>query len=294
LSAILGFINVHKPVGPTSTQVTAQVRRIFSLLGGSKIAAGHLGTLDPAASGVLPIALGKATRLIPLIEDRRKEYVCTLVLGRSTTTGDALGETVRETPIPADAAALLKAVLPRFIGAVEQIPPMFSAVHYAGKRLYDLAREGITVDRAPRTVTIHDVRLLDGNDEKSVLRLRVACGEGTYIRTLCEDIGAAMGLAAHMGSLVREVSGPFALEKSSTLEEITANPLKTLLAPDAVISFPAVTLDARGTVDFCAGRAVTSGSQGFSGHVFVRDGAHALLGIGEAQGSRIAPRKVLV
>jgi tRNA pseudouridine55 synthase len=263
-------------------------------LGGSKIAAGHLGTLDPAASGVLPIALGKATRLIPLIEDRRKVYVCTLVLGRSTTTGDALGETVRETAVPADACALLEAILPRFIGSVEQIPPMFSAVHYVGKRLYDLAREGVTVDRAPRTITIYDLRLLEADAERSVLRLRVECGEGTYIRTLCEDLGAATGVAAHMGSLVREASGQFVLEKSRTLEEIEAMPLEALLAPESAIPFPSVTLDARGSVDFCAGRAVTFGAQTPSGHLFVRDGVRGLIGIGEAQGLRIAPRKVLV
>lgn len=287
-------MNVHKPVGPTSTQITAQVRRVFSLLGGCKIAAGHLGTLDPGASGVLPIALGKATRLIPLIENRRKIYVCTLVLGRSTTTGDALGETARLTPIPPDAVTLFESVLPRFFGAIEQIPPMFSAVHYAGKRLYDLAREGITVDRTPRTAIIHEMRLVDANDEKSVLRLRVTCGEGTYIRTLCEDIGAAMGVAAHMGSLVREASGPFVLTQSSTLEDIGARPLETLLGPEFPISLPAVTLNESGSADFCAGRAVCAASKSFFGHVFVRDAVHGLIGIGESQGSRIAPRKVFV
>ena len=243
---------------------------------------------------MLPIALGKATRLIPLIEDRRKVYVCTLVLGRSTTTGDALGENVRETPIPPDAPGLFESVLPRFLGAIEQIPPMFSAVHYAGKRLYDFARDGITVDRKPRTAIIHEVRLLDANDEKSILRLRVACGEGTYIRTLCEDIGAAMGVAAHMGSLVREASGPFVLAKSATLEDVGARPLETLLGPESAISLPTVTLDARGSVDFCAGRAVCAGSPNSFGHVFVHDAVRGLIGIGESHGSRIAPRKVLV
>jgi tRNA pseudouridine55 synthase len=274
--------------------VTAQVRRVFSLLGGCKIAAGHLGTLDPGASGVLPVALGKATRLIPLIEDRRKVYVCTLVLGRSTTTGDALGETVRQTPIPPDAQTLFESVVPRFLGDIQQIPPMFSAVHYAGKRLYDLAREGIMVDRAPRRATIYELSLLDDDAERSILRLRVACSEGTYIRTLCEDIGAVMGVAAHMGSLVREASGPFVLERSRTLEEITVAPLETLLGPEFAIAFPAVTLDARGALDFCAGRAVSVVARAFSGCVFVHDAGHALIGVGESQGSRVAPRKVLV
>jgi tRNA pseudouridine55 synthase len=216
------------------------------------------------------------------------------VLGRSTGTGDALGETVRETPIPSDAQVLFESVLPRFLGAIQQIPPMFSAVHYAGKRLYDLARNGITVDRTPRTVVIHEVGLLDANAENSILRLRVTCGEGTYIRTLCEDIGAAMGVAAHMGSLVREASGPFGLAQSSTLEDVAARPLETLLGPESAISLPAVTLDAHGAVDFCAGRAVCAESQCFFGHVFVHDALGGLIGVGESRGSRIAPRKVLV
>jgi tRNA pseudouridine55 synthase len=290
MAQILGFVNVHKPVGPTSTQVTAQVRRAFSAACGAKLAAGHLGTLDPGASGVLPVAVGKATRLIPLIEDRRKTYVCTLVLGRATTTGDALGETVREMPVPADASALIERVLPDFIGTLEQIPPMYSAVHHGGKRLYDLARAGLTVERAPRTVMLYDARILDAGDR--VARLRVVCGEGTYIRTLCEDIGSAMGVAAHMGSLVREGSGPFLLERSYTLEQIAASPLETLLSPESVMPLPKVTLDVRGAHDFRAGRPVTVLPAAAQGSVFVCDAEQELLGIGESQGVRVAPRKV--
>jgi tRNA pseudouridine55 synthase len=322
---MLGFVNVHKPVGPTSTQVTAQIRRIFSLLKGAKLPAGHLGTLDPGASGVLPIALGSATRLIPFIEDRRKTYVCTLVLGRATTTGDALGETLRETPVPAEVLASLERVLPQFLGAIKQIPPMYSAVHHGGKRLYELARAGRTVERAPRAIVLHDVRVLDVANE--AVRLRVVCSEGTYIRTLCEDIGNAMGVAAHMGSLVRQGAGSFVLERSFTLEQIAALPLETLLPPEEVIPFPTIRLDARGVVDFRAGRMVTypcdittvgdtsglgaetrcvrkymrgsattpwgiSNCSNADACIFVRDGAHALIGVGECRGARIAPRKV--
>src|SRR5271156_738627 len=212
---MLGFVNVFKPSGPTSTQTGAHVRKIFSRLGGVKIPTGHLGTLDPMASGVLPLALGKATRLLPLLEDRRKSYAFTLVLGSSTTTGDATGEIVRQTPIPADAKALLAAVVPRFIGTIEQIPPMYSALHVSGERLYDIARRGETVVRAARKVVIYGLRVL--GYEGGIARVAVACSEGTYVRALGEDLGNAIGCAAHVGALLRDGSGPFVLYESRTL-----------------------------------------------------------------------------
>ncbi len=142
---MIGFINVFKPAGPTSAQIVARVRRIYGVYARDRrIAVGHLGTLDPQAAGVLPIAVGKATRLIPLLTDQRKQYAATLVLGRSTTTQDALGETVASAEVPDEWRARLEAVLPRFAGKIAQTPPMFSAVHHNGKRLYELAREGKT------------------------------------------------------------------------------------------------------------------------------------------------------
>src|SRR6202162_4217673 len=161
---MLGFVKVFQPSGPTSTQVGARVRRIYARHLGVRLPIAHLGTLDPDAAGVLPLALGKATRLIPLVEDRRKSYVFTLALGRATDTGDASGATTRETAVPADASALLESVLPRFIGALEQTPPMYSAVHPGGKRLYEIAREGLVVDRLPRKIKIYGLELLGYED----------------------------------------------------------------------------------------------------------------------------------
>ena len=287
---MLGFVNVFKPAGPTSTQVGARVRRVYSRAGGGKLPVGHLGTLDPMAAGVLPLALGKATRLIPLIEDRRKSYAFTLVLGRATDSGDALGTTVRESPVPADAAALLEAVVPRFIGALEQIPPMFSALRVGGERLYDLARRGQTVERAPRKIVIYGLRVL--GFEGGVARMSVACSEGTYVRTLCEDLGAAIGCAAHMGALLREASGPFVLYESRTLEEIEAAPEAALIAPERVIPLPTIVLDGRGAADFRAGRMVPLPSGSAAKHLFVRDSSRTLVGVGEAIGALLAPRKV--
>src|SRR5689334_5032874 len=143
---MLGFVNVFKPAGPTSAQVVARLRRVYGLYARDRsIGVGHLGTLDPQAAGVLPIAVGKATRLIPMLTEQRKAYVCMLVFGSSTTTGDALGDVVSEAPVPRDIERRLRNVLPQFIGKISQTPPMFSAVHYEGKRLYELAREGKTV-----------------------------------------------------------------------------------------------------------------------------------------------------
>jgi tRNA pseudouridine55 synthase len=244
------------------------------------------------AAGVLPLALGAATRLIPLIEDRRKAYAFTLVLGRATSTGDALGETVRETEVPHDAEALLRAVVTRFIGPVEQVPPMFSALHYGGKRLYKLARAGVTVERQPRTITIYGLSVL--GVEGNVARLRCACSEGTYIRTLCEDLGAAIGVAAHMGALLREASGPFVLFESLRLEEVAAAPETALIPPERVIPFPTIVLDGRGSADFRAGRLVPLPQGAISKLVFVRDSARTLVGVGEAVGALLAPRKVFV
>jgi tRNA pseudouridine55 synthase len=289
---LLGFLNVFKPSGPSSTQLGARVRRIYERTIDAKIPVGHLGTLDPAAAGVLPLALGKATRLIPLIEDKRKAYAFTLVLGRATASGDATGETVRESAIPDDAERMLRDVLPRFVGRIEQIPPMVSALHHEGRRLYDLAREGVTVERPPRTVTLYGLRLL--GYERGVARLTCACSEGTYVRTLCEDLGAAIGTAAHMGALLRQAAGPFVLYESLTLEEIVADPLGALVPPERVIPLPTIVLDGRGAADFRAGRLVPLPQGAGSKHVFVRDASRVLVGVGEAVGALLAPRKVFV
>ncbi len=260
--------------------------------GGRKLPVGHLGTLDPDAAGVLPLALGAATRLIPLIEDRRKAYAFTLVLGRATESGDASGATVREAPVPVDAEKLLRAVAARFIGQIEQVPPMYSALHVAGKRLYEMARAGEVVTRPPRKVTLYGLSVLGfaGNEA----RMTCACSEGTYVRTLCEDLGVAIGTVGHMGALLREASGPFVLFESLRLEEIAAAPQTALISPESVIPFPTIVLEGREAADFRAGRLVALPEGAVAKHVFVRDSARTLVGVGEAVGALLAPRKVFV
>lgn len=290
LTQVLGFVNLFKPAGPTSTQFGARLRRIYARSEGRKLAVGHLGTLDPQAAGVLPIALGKATRLLPLIEDRRKAYVFTLVLGRATTTADAAGETLRCATVPADLEERLHSALRAFTGRIEQTPPMFSAVHHHGVRLYELARAGKVVDRPKRPVTVYALSIL-GRD-RDVVRMRVACSEGTYIRTLCEDLATACATVGHMGALLREASGPFVVYESLTLEEVERDPVAALVPPERVIPIPTVVLDGRRATDFRAGRIVALVSAPGGKHVFVRDASRSLVGVGETVGALLAPRRV--
>jgi tRNA pseudouridine55 synthase len=287
---MLGFINLFKPAGPTSTQFGSHLRRIYPRVDGAKLAVGHFGTLDPQASGVLPIALGKATRLLPLIEDRRKAYVFTLVFGRATDTADGAGETIATQPVPNDLDERLAHAIAAHIGAIEQIPPMYSAVHHAGRRLYELARAGAVVDRAKRAVTIFGLALL-GRDGDTA-RLRVACSEGTYVRTLCEDLALACGTVGHLGALLREASGPFVLYESLTLDEVAADPAGALVPPERVIPIPTVVLDGRKATDFRAGRVVALVNLPAGKHVFVRDSSRSLVGVGETIGALLAPRRV--
>lgn len=291
---MIGFVNVFKPAGPTSARVVARLRRIYGAYARDrKLAAGHLGTLDPQAAGVLPVAIGKATRLIPLLTDQRKSYVCVLNVGKATATGDAHGEKIAEAPVPADWKERLPAALDRFIGRIEQRPPMFSAVKHYGQRLYDLARAGVVVERKTRRVTIYALNIL-GFEGHSSVRLRIACGEGTYVRTLCEDIGQAIGVHAHMGALVREGCGPFILFESHTPDQIANDPRAALIAPEHIIPFPTIVLDLRGSADFRAGRAVAVPSGPHGKHVFVRDESRTLVGVGEMHGALLAPQKVFV
>ena len=290
---MLGFINLLKPPGLTSTQFGARLRWIYGERSGPKLPIGHVGTLDPQASGVLPIALGRATRLIPFIPDTRKAYAFTLVLGRSTLTGDAFGETAETAAVPSDARVRLERVLDSFVGRIEQIPPMVSALKVNGQRLYDLARSGTVVPRKARAITIYALTVL-GTEEPATFRMRVSCSEGTYVRTLAEDLARAIGTVGHVGALLREASGPFVLSESLTLDEIAADPAAALIAPESVIAIPTIVLDGRGSADFRAGRVIALREPVGGSHVFVRDMTRMLVGVGEMHGTMLAPRKVFV
>lgn len=209
-----GIVNVRKPAGMTSHDVVAILRRVYQT---KKV--GHTGTLDPDAIGVLPVCIGQATRLAEYLTEKEKVYKTILRFGSETTTQDASGEVVRETPLPEiSKAEFVQLLESRFIGDIQQLPPMYSAIKMNGQPLYKLAREGQEVDRTPRPVHIAEIRVLMYNRESAMLEVR--CGKGTYIRTLCEDIGRACGSSAHMIYLARLKSGVFTMEDSVSLEQL--------------------------------------------------------------------------
>ncbi len=208
-----GVLTLDKPAGWTSHDVVAKVR---GLLRGDKV--GHAGTLDPAATGVLPILVGQATRIAEYLVEWDKEYRAVLRLGVATDTQDATGQIVAARPVPPLSLAQVREVARRFQGQIAQVPPMYSAVKVAGVPLYRSARAGKTVERDARTVTIHalDVLGLEGAD----VSLRVHCSKGTYIRTLCADLGDALGCGGHLLSLQRSRVGPLTVERALSLDEV--------------------------------------------------------------------------
>ena len=227
-----GFLIVNKPTGRTSSDVVVFVRKRLP----RGTAVGHGGTLDPEASGVLPVCVGSATRLFDYIIDKQKTYVARIRLGVETDTQDATGQIVAERPVEVGAEAL-RDVLGRFVGEIEQVPPMYSALKRDGKRLYKLARKGETVALEPRKCRVDGIEYLgaEGND---TYLLRIYCGKGVYIRTLCHDIGKALGCGAHMLTLERTAAGIFKIEDALTLDAIDA------LAAEGALDGALIPLDA--------------------------------------------------
>lgn len=232
-----GILIVDKPADWTSQDVVAKLRGVFH-----EKRAGHGGTLDPMATGVLPVFFGRATRAVEFFEHAEKTYVATLRLGLTTNTQDITGETLETRPVEVSDAALT-AALTRFTGTLCQLPPMFSAVKIGGKKLYELARAGKEVARAPREITIFDLRSLARREND--IDLYVRCSKGTYIRTLCHDIGAALGCGGCMAALRRVQAGRFTAREAHTMDEILAAPDKNaLLLPteSLFMQYPALTL----------------------------------------------------
>ena len=211
-----GFLIANKPTGITSSTLVVFVRKRLP----RGTAVGHGGTLDPEASGVLPVCVGAATRLFDYIIDKQKTYVAEIALGIETDTQDATGQVVLERPVNVTEDAL-RGVLPEFVGEIEQIPPMYSAIKRGGKRMYQLARKGERVELEPRRCRVDGVELLERTGENRY-RIRVDCGKGVYIRTLCHDIGQRLGCGAHMASLMRTAAGVFRIEDALSREEIDA------------------------------------------------------------------------
>ena len=281
---IHGALLLDKPVGVSSNAALQRARRLF---GAKK--AGHGGTLDPLASGLLVAVFGEATKFAGPLLEGDKEYLATLRLGATTTTGDAEGQVVESRSIPEGAEKAIAPVLERFKGEIEQVPPMYSALKRGGVPLYKLARRGEEVERAPRRVTIGELDLLSFS--KPLVEIRVRCSKGTYIRSLAQDIGEAVGCGAHLAALRRTASGRFRVEDAVGLEALEAMqpaaraarllPLSVLLA-----DLPRAELDARAAERLRHGQALPMAglAEGLCG---VYGPGGAVIGLGRSDGATL-------
>jgi tRNA pseudouridine55 synthase len=296
-----GILVIAKPAGPTSHDVVALVRRLAATK-----RVGHGGTLDPFASGVLPVFLGHGTRVVEYHSGDRKGYRATVCFGASSSTDDLEGELVPSSG-PAPTRDAVEAALAGFTGLISQRPPAFSAIKVGGRRAYAIARAGETVVLAEREVTIHELTMLewDGSDpDRPIAILDVTCSAGTYIRALARDLGETLGSAAYLGSLVRTASGPFQLEDAVALDAVrdaaAAGPegLLPLLRPidTGLDAFPDVALTAEETLAVARGQFVSpaAGLPGPSDHYRLRGPDGALVAIATSSGGRLAPDKVFV
>jgi tRNA pseudouridine55 synthase len=280
---VAGFLNLLKPPGPTSHDIVSHVRR---LAGGAKV--GHLGTLDPAAAGVLVLALGPATRLASIAGDGDKEYRAEVTFGIATDTLDAEGAVIMQADASRLTAAEVEAALAAFRGEIEQRPPMYSAVQKDGQRLYQLARAGRTIETPPRRVVIHRLELLrltPGEHPRALME--VACSGGTYVRTLADDLGHALGGAAYLSFLVRTRVGPFAIADAVTFEELAAAIERegwgsALLPMDLPLQdLPEIVVDAEGAARLRHGNAIAGDAPVASPWVRVYNDQRVLLALAQ-------------
>jgi len=290
-AAIDGILLLDKPVGVTSNAALVQTRR---LLGAAK--AGHTGTLDPLASGLLPICLGEATKFTALLLDADKTYEATVALGAATTTGDAEGEVVSR----GDASGVgpqLDAVLRQFLGEQSQMPPMHSALKHKGQPLYTYARAGKVVERAARPIIVHELEMRGFDGE--TLRIRVRVSKGTYVRTLAHDIGARLGCGAHLKGLRRTAIGELTVDGALTLERLGALPAEErpgLLKPTDMLvrSFPRLDLGAPWDAAMRRGQRVPAPVEVGRGLVGLYDRVGAFIGLGEVHDpGEVAPRRLV-
>jgi tRNA pseudouridine55 synthase len=278
-----GVLLLDKPVGPSSAAVLNAVKKLFEAR-----KAGHAGTLDPLASGLLPLLFGEATKFAQFGLDADKEYRAEVRLGVTTETGDAEGKVLETRPVAVDEAALT-AALARFRGVIEQVPPMFSALKHEGQPLYALAREGRSVERAARRVEIHELELLGRKDD--VIDLRIRCSKGTYVRQLAADLGAALGTGAHLAALRRTAVGRMLIKDALSLDELhraDSQKLHAFLAPvDTLLGdLPRLDLESVQASQFLAGAPVSLPGPDGACRVYGGDG---LLGVGRLAGGRLQP-----
>ena len=289
-----GILLLDKPLGLSSNHALQRVKRLYDAR-----KAGHTGSLDPLADGMLPICLGDATKLSAFLLDADKHYLFTIRLGQTTATGDAEGEILSERPVDGISRERIDQVMAQFSGEIEQLPPMYSALKHKGKRLYELAREGFEVEREPRSVTIHALHL--HRFELPELEVSVHCSKGTYVRTLAEDIGEVLGCGAHVTALRRTGVGPYTDLPMHTMDELEAvaadgqAALDALLLPidTALSDWPEVRVSADSAFYLRQGQAVLVPKAPTEGWVRIYQG-DAFLAVGQVQDDgRIAPKRLL-
>ena len=275
-----GILIVDKISGVTSFDAVSLARK---RLGVRRM--GHAGTLDPAATGVLPLLIGEATKLTPYVMDQDKEYAATVRFGVTTDTHDLAGRVLSEMPVTGLTRARLDLACRAFVGHIRQVPPMYSAVHHAGRRLYELAREGREVDRSPREVLVRHIEVQ--RVEQATATLRIVCGKGTYVRSLAADLGTALGCGAAVERLVRTRVGRFTLDDALAWRDLVEMPAAALWTrvspPDAALAhLPAVRLEAGGARRFIHGQpADVRPPLAATGLARVYDASDVLLGVGE-------------
>ena len=280
-----GILIIDKPAGWTSMDVCAKIRGILR-----EKRVGHSGTLDPMATGVLPVFVGQATRAVSFAEGGRKEYVAGLRLGLVTNTQDTTGEILKTHPVNVTAEQVA-AALAAFTGEIAQIPPMYSAVKIGGQKLYQLARKGQEVERKPRSVTIYALELLE-QEGPADFRIRCLCSKGTYIRTLCHDIGAALGCGGTMSALRRTMAAGFTVAEAVTLEEVQSRGAELLLPTDSLFSqHPILLLKSEGLEKRvrCGNPITLPGTADGTYRIYSRDGQ--FLCLSQAAGGQLTSLK---
>lgn len=294
LRVVNGVLLLNKPAGLTSNQALQRVKRLFRAR-----KAGHTGSLDPAATGMLPLCLGEATKISAYLLDADKCYRVTAALGARTDTGDADGQVVATAEVPGLEFAQWEAILESFLGESEQIPPMYSALKQGGKRLYELARKGEVVDRAPRKINVTEIALLEARGTRLVFRVR--CSKGTYVRTLVEDIAAKAGTLAHTAHLYRETVADFEESAMLDMEQLEAlaaegeSQLDAALLPvdQGLPAWPSVRLDEVQEAAFGQGQPVPMDGREPQGFRRVYDEAGRFLGIARMlDDGRLAPERL--
>lgn len=292
---VQGILLLDKPLGITSNAALQQVKRIFRAR-----KAGHTGSLDPLATGLLPICFGAATKISAYLLDANKRYRVKVRLGITTTTADAEGEVLETRPVDGITEQAISSALRSFVGEIQQLPPMYSALKHKGERLYKLARQGIEVEREPRAVTIHVLELL--SCELPEFELDVYCSKGTYVRTLAEDIGVVLGCGAHVSALRRTAVAPFGMDEIVTMETLEASAesglgaLDELLLPveSALADWPEVRLSSDAAYYLRMGQPVLVPRAPTDGWVRLYAGEGDFLGVGQIQDDgKVAPKRLI-